>query len=36
MSLAKCSMGALDQSFLEFLEQTVKLKTFLVQLFVEY
>ena len=32
MSLAKCSIGRLDQSFLEFLEQTVKLKTFLVHL----
>ena len=29
-SLEKCSMGALEQSFLEFLEKPVKLKTFLV------
>ena len=28
--LAKCSMGALEQSFLEFLEQPVKLKILLV------
>ena len=30
MSLVKCSMGALEQSFLEFLEQPVKLKIFLI------
>ena len=30
MSLAKCSMGALEQSFLEFLEQPVNLEIFLV------
>ena len=30
MSLAKCSMGALEQSFLEFLKKAVKLKIFLV------
>ena len=30
ISLAKCSMGALEQSFLEFLEQPVNLKVFLV------
>ena len=30
MSLAKCSMGALGQSFSEFLEQPVKLKILLV------
>ena len=28
MSLAKCSMGALEQSFLEFLEQPVKIEDF--------
>ena len=28
--LAKCSMGALEQSFLEFLEESGKLKIFLV------
>ena len=29
MSIAKCYMGALEQSFLEFPEQPVKLKIFL-------
>ena len=30
MSIAKCTMRELEQSFLEFLEQPVKLKIFLV------
>ena len=30
MFLAKCSMGAVEQSFLELLEQPIKLKIFIV------